>query len=575
MSLYLFSWLSLQIKTENTIAHTVLIIILLITVGLLLHAYLHQIRRNLMIENTEQLRTDFFTKLTHEIRTPLTIILGLSRQLRDQRDYSLNNSKTYLSAIERQGRELSDLVNQLLDAASLKTASQTMEWETGNIVAFVEMISETFTIYAKQKEIELIFFSDEMEIVTDFVPNYLNKILQNLLSNAIRYSNEGSRIFLRLERNKKDRKKLLIKVIDQGKGIKSADLPHIFDMFYKGGATEEKIGNGIGLTLTKQLVEMLDGNIKVESDHEKGSVFTIELPLQINSRKLYSRFIPDKKCHPHAIEGIAWGETMDQFTSKHNDEDPRTIILLVEDNKNVAQYMKALFNEEMYLVIHANNGMKALELANQYLPDIIITDIIMSKIDGIELCREIRASDLLNHIPIIIVSARNTENDLVQALRNGADDYIRKPFLAEELQVRVENLLESRHLLKEKYLRTVLKDEKNEMNNNKNVDFLRHVTDIIYREMNNPEFSSKKLAQELAISTSQLNKKLNATTGYPSSTYILHVKLMHAKKILASKNKSIGEVASECGVYDVNYFSRIFKKHTGVTPTQYQRLPHN
>jgi len=575
MSLYLFLWLSLQIKFENTIAQTVLIVILLITVGLLLHAYLQQIKRNLMIEYTERLRTDFFTKLTHEIRTPLTIILGLSRQLRDQRDYSQHNSKTYLSAIERQGQDLSDLVNQLLDAARLRTANQTMEWETGNIVAFVEMIAETYAIYAKQKEIELIFFSDEMEMETDFVPNYLNKILQNLLSNAIRYSDEGSRIFLRLERNNKDRKKLLIKVIDQGQGINSADLPHIFDMFYKGRSTEEKIGNGIGLTLTKQLVEMLDGTIKVESDQGKGSVFTIELPLQLNSRKLYSRFVSDKNSHPHQTEGISMGEAIGQFTARHNEEDPRTIILLVEDNKNVAQYMKTLFNEDTYLVIYASNGIKALELAKEYIPDIIITDIIMSKIDGFELCREIRASDLLNHIPIIIVSARNTENDLVQALKNGADDYIRKPFLAEELQVRVQSLLDSRHLLKEKYQRTVLKDEKNEVNNKKNVDFLQHITDIIYREMNNPEFSTKKLAQELAISTSQLNKKLNTTTGYPSSTYILHVKLTYAKKILASKNRSIGEVATECGIYDVNYFSRIFKKHTGVTPTQYQRLPHN
>lgn len=162
---------------------------------------------------------------------------------------------------------------------------------------------------------------------------------------------------------------------------------------------------------------------------------------------------------------------------------------------------------------------------------------------------------------------------MIDGLKNGADGYLEKPFYAEELQVRVDNLLESRHLLKEKYRRTVLKDEEMESNDNVNVDFLRHVTDIIYSEMKNPEFSPKKLAEELAISMSQLNKKLNATTGYPSSTYILHVKLNHAKKILVSQNKTIGEVAAECGIYDINYFSRIFKKQTGVTPTQYKRLP--
>ncbi|NLJ00385.1 MAG: response regulator transcription factor [Bacteroidales bacterium] len=213
-------------------------------------------------------------------------------------------------------------------------------------------------------------------------------------------------------------------------------------------------------------------------------------------------------------------------------------------------------------------------MINNRPPDIVITDVIMPRMGGIDLCKKIKTSPLLNHIPVVIISAKNRDEDLLEGLKCGADSFIKKPFLPDELRVRVNNLLQSRSLLKEKYRRTVFRDEnweKSEENNH--TEFLRHVTDIIYREMKNPEFTSGKLARELALSVSQLNKKLNATTGYPSSTYILHVKLSHAKKILATRDKTIGEVASECGIYDLNYFSRVFKKETGITPTQYKRLP--
>ena len=454
---------------------------------------------------------------------------------------------------------------------NLPLASKTMQWKTGDIVGFVEMVSETFSIYAKQKEVELIFFTDEKEIITDFVPDYLSKILHNLLSNAIKYSNEGTKIFLILERTKK--KKLLIRVVDQGEGIDKTDLPHIFEIFYKGRTKNDQTGNGIGLSLTKQLIELLDGTIHVESDEEKGSTFTIELPLFRSEKQLYSFWLPDKNSQLQMVKKLQLTEKEELSSSISIENDPRTTILLVEDNKDVAHYIRSMFKEEQYKILYTNNGVEALELANEHMPEIVITDVIIPKMNGIELCKEMKASFLLNHIPVIIISAKDKKTDVIDGLKNGADGYLEKPFYAEELQVRVDNLLESRHLLKEKYRRTVLKDEEMESNDNVNVDFLRHVTDIIYSEMKNPEFSPKKLAEELAISMSQLNKKLNATTGYPSSTYILHVKLNHAKKILVSQNKTIGEVAAECGIYDINYFSRIFKKQTGVTPTQYKRLP--
>lgn len=567
--------LKLPFNISNTVerlAYTGVLIFLLAFVALLIYLLQERTKKNKILQNGEQIRSDIFAKITHEFRTPLTIILGLSKQLREQKELSGNNSLAYLSAIERQGRNLSDLANQLLDITKLQTTDDSIEWKTGNIIPFVEMIYENYSIYARQQGVELQFFCNELEIETDFVPNYLQKILRNLLSNAIKYSEAGSKINLVLARDEKDTKKFFLKVIDQGIGIRKEDLPHIFDLFYKVDHGDSQTSSGIGLTLTRQLTEILKGTISVKSEVGKGSEFTVMLPIRRNEKKLYPYWMPVKKQQLMGDNGHQ-PDTNGLFSSRPNENDPRTTILLAEDNKDVAVYTRTIFNTNRYHLIYCRNGIEALEMAGKHLPDLVISDVVMPGMNGLDLCKEIKSSPLLSHVPVVLISAKTGYEDYIEGLKHGADAYIRKPFQAEELQVRVENLIRSRELLKEKYHRAVVKEERNNTDDNVHVDFLRHVTDIIYREMKNPDFSSGKLAQELAIGVSQLNKKLNAATGYPASTYILQVKLSHAKKILSSQNKTIGEVAAECGVYDVNYFSRVFKKQTGITPTQYKRLP--
>lgn len=554
------------------IIYGVVLLLLVISLLVLLYTLRDRTKKNRILQNGEQIRSDIFAKITHEFRTPLTIILGLSKQLREQKDLSGNNTLTYINAIERQGRNLSELVNQLLDITKLQMTDDPVEWKTGNLVSFVEMIFESHSIYAREQGMELQFFCDQTEIETDFAPNHLKKILQNLLSNAIKYSEPGSKINLVLALHEKDPKKFLLKVIDQGRGIKKEDIPHIFNLFYKCSDSDTQVSSGIGLALTRQLVDILNGTIEVKSEMSKGSEFTVTLPIHRNETKLYPYWTSGKNSQTQATKQQL-PATEELFPYKPHDNDPRTTILLAEDNKDVALFTRSIFTAEGYHLIYCHNGEEALKMANEHLPDIVITDVLMPRMNGLELCKAIKQSPLLSHIPVVIISAKSEMEDYIEGLRCGADAYIRKPFQAEELQVRVENLLKQRHLLKEKYHRAVLKEEKSEHNDSLDVGFLRHVTDIIYREMKNPDFSSTLLAQELAISVSQLNKKLNAATGYPASTYILQVKLAYAKKILSSQNKTIGEVAADCGIYDVNYFSRVFKKQTGVTPTQYKRLP--
>lgn len=403
--------------------------------------------------------------------------------------------------------------------------------------------------------------------------------MSNLLSNAIKFSEEGSRIHLVVETNKKERKKVIIRVIDHGKGISAEILPRIFDLFYTGSRAEKGAlaSRGIGLTLVMQLTEALGGTVRVKSEVGKGSTFTVELPILKNEKQLYSHWKAPEHSPRLGDPGENSLETSGFFSIDPNRNDPRSTILVVEDNKDVALYIRSLFHADLYNIMYASNGEKAWDIANRHIPDIVISDVVMPKKNGIELCKEMKGSPLLNHIPVILVSAKNKESDLIEGISCGADSYVRKPFSPEELLARVENLLENRHVLKEKYGRSSLKKEKLESRDALGAcaddDFLRHVTDIIYRKMKNPDFTPGQLAEELAISPSQLNKKLNVLTGYPSSGYILQVKLDHAKKLFNTRDMTIGEVAAECGIYDVNYFSRVFKKHTGATPTQFKRFP--
>lgn len=562
----------------NNQSNTLIILIVLLTVivSFLIIAYIDKLKTIKSLKQVEQIRSDIFAKITHEFRTPLTTILGLSRQMREMKDISPNHSVTFLSAIERQSKNLSFLINQLLDITNLQSEVNTIEWKTGNIVSFVNMVTESFAILASGKDIDLQFFSKEKEVETDFVPDYLNKILNNLIGNAIKYSQGGTHIYVMTEISEKDKKKFIIKVIDNGVGISKDDLPYLFDLFYQTNQNKVKEGNGIGLTITKQLVEVSGGKIYVMSEPGKGTTFTITIPIQVSEKILYSHWKQDVESESSYPSSELTNSTDGFFIDKISKDDTRYTILLVEDNKDIAIFIRSIFPNNKYNIVYCSNGEDAYKLVESTVPDIIITDIIMPKKNGIELIKDIKTSSLLNHIPIIIISAKNRNEDIYEGLKVGADTYLAKPFQPEELKIRVNNLLASHNLLIEKYRRTVLKEDKNSDIRDEvsaNAEFLRLATDLIYREMKNPDFTPTMLSEELAISMSQLNKKLNAITGYPTSTYILQVKLSNAKKLLSNESKTIGEIAAECGIYDVNYFSRVFKRHTGFTPTQFRRLP--
>lgn len=527
-----------------------------------------RVRSQQMMRHLEKVRMDFFTNITHEFRTPLTVMLGLGRQIADGKcGVNTEENRRVGEMIVRQGKSLLDLINQLLDIVKAESAIGSAKWRTDNVVTYVSMIADNYQIYAEQSKVELTYISEEKELTMDFVPDYVKKILQNLLSNAIKYSREGGHVVLHLE-SKSDQLKL--SVSDTGRGIAEKDIPHIFDAFYTATNCGVEVSAGVGLSMVKQMVSAMKGSIDVESTLGKGTTFYVSLPLKHGKGGWEA--LDQSEYYNQQQSVVADLPTQPTMPADELQESVKPCVLVIEDNKDVASYIGMQLSEH-YRVCYAENGASGLEKANEQMPDLILTDLMMPEVDGYEVCRKIRASEVLNHIPIVIVSAKSTANDRVKGLANGADAYLYKPFEPDELMVVVNNLIEQRKSLRSKFATgvkegnvetTVLKPFEQE--------FLNKLNDVVYNKMRNGHVDSEILASAMCMSSSQLRRKVFAITGEKLSNFVTQIRLSYAKKLLDSHiDLPVGDVAARCGFEDAAYFSRIFKSMFHVTPSQYRR----
>lgn len=555
-------------RTKNIILFAGISILLLtiIVIGFLLYVVRIKSRTQKIMRHMETVRSKFFTNITHEFRTPLTVILGLANQLSEKTGTDQESSAS-LQTIIRQGDHLLSLVNQLLNISKVRSSIEEPDWRTGDIVAFIRMIVENFQIFAQQKHLNLIFVPQQTFLQADFVPEYFRKIIHNLLSNALKYTPKGGHVYITTT---EENNNLVIQIADSGKGIDKQDLPHIFETFYQGNNSCMDMGTGVGLSLAKQMVETMGGQITVKSAVGKGTVFFVTLPLKHGTSQWeeWTPGEPDKNLTPSVT-------THDPASSETEPSgaDPVTI-LLVEDNQDVAFYIGGLLKDR-YRLLYARDGKEGLEKAAEYMPDLILTDLMMPGMDGFDLCREIRSSIVLNHIPIIIITAKSEDVDKVQGLEAGADAYLLKPFNTDELHVRVAKLLEQRRVLREKYSRA-LRNNCPESVKLLPADqaFMDRLTDIVYSQLSDTALNSDKIAEKMCMSKSQLNRKVRVITGDNTTTYILHVRMEKAKRMLSSNDLPIGDIAMQCGFEDAGYFGRVFKQTFGMTPSQYRKKPH-
>lgn len=555
-------------RTKNIILFASISILLLtiIVIGFLLYVVRIKSKTQKIMRHMETVRSKFFTNITHEFRTPLTVILGIAKRLSEK----TGKDQEYIASLQtiiHQGDHLLNLVNQLLNISKVRSSIEEPDWRTGDIVAFIRMIVENFQIFAQQKHLDLIFVPQQTFLQVDFVPEYFRKIIHNLLSNALKYTPRGGRIFITTTQEKNN---VLIQIADSGGGIDKQDLPHIFETFYQGHNSCMDMGTGVGLSLAHQMVETMGGQITVKSAIGKGTVFFVMLPLKHGASQ-WGKWVPsepDKNIIPFfTIPNPSLHET------ESSNQDTITI-LLVEDNQDVAFYIGDLLKDR-YRLLYAREGKEGLEKAIEYMPDLILTDLMMPGMNGFDLCREIRNSIVLNHIPIIIITAKSEDMDRVQGIEAGADAYLLKPFNTDELYVRIAKLLEQRRILREKYSHA-LHNNCTETVKLFPADqvFIDRLTDIIYSQISDTSLNSDKIAEKMCMSKSQLNRKVRVITDNNTTVYITHIRMEKAKRMLSSNDMPIGDIAIQCGFEDVGYFGRVFKQTFRMTPSQYRKKPH-
>ncbi len=546
---------------------TGLIAISLIALLALLYALKMRTKNQRMLQKTEKIRTNFFTNITHEFRTPLTVILGLGEQLESGQLKKEREIMAAGSVIMRQGNSFLELINQLLDISRIQSTIGKADWRTGNVVILLQMLVESFEMQARNQNIDLRFVTAETTVIMDFVPHYVKKMMCNLIANALKYTPEGGKVYISSRRKNNE---IEIRVVDTGCGIHPEDLPNIFKPFFQGENSRMPTSSGVGLSLVHQIVKAMSGNITVVTALDKGSAFTLVLPLRHGTEK-WATWIP-----PEIMTACRKQRNTPQLveTPDHHavEDNSKETVLIAEDNSDVLFYIGSQFGKKYHLLF-AKDGEEAFEKAENFIPDLIITDIRMPVMDGYELCRKIRASELVNHIPVIILTAKGNEEDRIKGIEAGAEAYLTKPFNSEELNVLAVKLLEIRKVLREKFSQALNEGtEANIQLTTAQQNFLTKLTDMVYAQMIKGEIDVENLASNMAMSRSQLNRKMIAITGYNISNYILRIRMSKAKRLLdADILTPIGEIALECGFTDMGYFSRTFKHLFHMTPSQYRK----
>ena len=369
---------------------------------------------------------------------------------------------------------------------------------------------------------------------------------------------------------KKDKSLLRLQVFNTGKEIPDEEIPRLFEVFYQGSNNEKQIGTGIGLPYTRQMVESMNGNITVSNEKGEGVVFSIYMPLKQDSAEslpwLGETAVAGQVCEIKE-QGMNLAEKCE------TGDNPHPSILIVEDNQDISFYISTLLKGR-YILNYASNGKEGIDKASNCMPDLILTDLMMPGMDGYSLCHEIRQSEILNHIPIIIITAKSSDTDRIRGLEEGADAYLLKPFNAEELLVRVEKLLEQRRQLRDKYSKALQEgSDQNVELTPRDRDFLNRLTSIIHSYLADKNLNADFIADKLCISRTQLNRKIRAITDYTATTYILQIRMEKARRLLASTEEPIGDIAATCGFEDTSYFTRVFKQMFNVTPSQYRKTP--
>jgi two-component system, sensor histidine kinase ChiS len=521
------------------------------------------------LRNLDQLKSNFFANISHEFRTPLTLILGQTESVMASGVEAKENMK--LQVANRNAKRLLTLINELLDLSKLEAGSMELKAELHNIVFFLKGLFFSFESMAFTKKIELGFESQVDFVPVSFDPDKMEMVFYNLMSNAFKFTPEMGKITVTITLEGNDW--VVISITDTGCGIPEDRLGNIFDRFYQvdGSSTREHQGTGIGLALTKELVELHKGKLAVNSVVDRGSEFILTLPVE-KSGSGYAREemstdfgIPLFTSLPDFDETKSLTESI--YPDRPGDAG-REFILIVEDNDDVRSYIREQLEDD-YQVNEARHGEEGVLMAEEKVPDLIITDLMMPKMDGYQFCMAIRSNEKTSHIPLIMLTARSTLDDKIVGLESGVDAYLTKPFSAKELRATVKNLILQREQLRKRFTKSTVIRPSEVTSVSVDQVFLQNIVKTIETHFNDEHFSVEKLADHVNMSVSQLSRKLNALIDQPPGQLIRSLRLQRAADLLVQKAGSVSEICYSVGFSDNAYFSRAFKKQFGCSPSEY------
>jgi len=518
------------------------------------------------LKELDDLRSNFFANISHEFRTPLTLILNPTEQL--LKDNIKSDHKNYLQIIHRNASRMLELVNQLLELSKLESGRTELKVGNYDLKKFSNAICGLFDSLAAQKEIKFDRIIPDEEITGYFDKDILDKILVNLLSNAFKFTPLGGEIHFVLSKDPDGGISISIK--DSGIGISRENVKNLFDRFMSFSNSDLQNSSGIGLSLVHELVLLHKGKIEVDSEVGLGSNFKVFLNLDKEhylENEIVAPVTYENSISSHIAEHFKNENTSSAFIKKLPDHysEQKPVLLIAEDNPDVRFLISDICGKN-YEIIAAENGSIAYQLATEKIPDIVITDVMMPEMDGKELCAELRSNELTSHIPIVMLTARGDQKDKLAGLKTGADDYLVKPFDADELLARLQNLLDQRKKLQEHY-KKVLNAFIPAMENVTSMDavFLKNLKFEVEKNLHKENYGVSELAATLSLSRSQLHRKVSGLLGYSPNEIIRNMRLEKARMLIVKKSGTISEIAYKCGFNSPAYFSKCYKDYFGHT----------
>ncbi len=484
-------------------------------------------------------KTKFFTNITHELRTPLTVILGLTSELDEEIPQR--------SVIRRNGQKLLGLINEILDLSKLDAGKLTLNLRQKRIDKFLHRTVAQFHSMAKMKNVDLKGEFSTGVLVMDFDESKLQSVLSNLITNAIKYTPEGGYVEVRAY---KENSKLILDVEDNGVGIPDNDAENIFNRYYRSEHTKDTLGTGVGLSICKELIDLMKGEIRCLTEREQGSLFQIVLPITQESTLDEEEILPIHS----------------EVDFKNNHKGNLDTVLVVEDDDDIRSFIVRSLSANCN-TLEASNGETGLKMATEFLPDVIVSDVMMPEMDGFELCHQIKSNVLTSHIPIILLTARVDKESMMDGLKTGADAYLKKPFEQEELTIRIYNLLELRKKMQEHLLSQLGSSDKQKTETN---PFIDKINNLLEQNIDNENLQVNDISDELGMSRMQLHRKVKALTNMSVTEYVNQFKMRRALVLLAQPDINISEIAYQLGFSDPAYFTRVFSKFYKYSPTKYR-----